>query len=170
MGRPTKYEPKLVADICERLAKGEPLTVICRSEARFPDDGTVRAWGKANQSVAEAIARAREAGEDAIAMGTREIARGRGDTTDDVQRDKLIIDTDLKLLAKFNPNRWGDRSVVEHTGSINHVLSTNTEELEAELMALFDSGRLKLPGGAEIIEGDFEVVEEPETDGYEDIA
>jgi hypothetical protein len=44
-----------------------------------------------------------------IAARTRETARGFGDSSGDVQRDKLIIETDLKLLAKWDPKRYGDR-------------------------------------------------------------
>ena len=63
----------------------------------------------ADDDISRAIARAREEGEQSIAFRARQTARGAGDSTGDVQRDKLIIDTDLKLLAKFNPKRWGDK-------------------------------------------------------------
>ncbi len=59
--------------------------------------------------VKEAIARARDLGEDCIAIGCRLVARGQGESSGDVQRDKLIVDTDLKLLAKWNPKKYGDR-------------------------------------------------------------
>jgi hypothetical protein len=39
-----------------------------------------------------------------------------GESTNDVQRDKLIIETDLKLLAKWNPKKYGDKVNVEATG------------------------------------------------------
>ena len=44
---------------------------------------------------------------------TRATARAKtaddgGDSSGDVQRDKLIIETDLKLLAKWDPKRYGD--------------------------------------------------------------
>ena len=48
-------------------------------------------------------------GEETIAFNLRETARGRGESTHDVHRDKLIIETDLKLLAKWNPKRYGDK-------------------------------------------------------------
>lgn len=65
------------------------------------------------EEVSAAIARARILGHDAIAARTRQTARGKtadegGDSSGDVQRDKLIIETDLKLLAKWDPKRYGD--------------------------------------------------------------
>lgn len=101
-----------------RLSEGEPLAVICREDG-MPSDRTVREWAEKDHDISAAIARAREAGEDAIAWRLRAVARGeKGASSGDVQRDKLIVDTDLKLLAKFNPKRWGDRQQVEHSGGI----------------------------------------------------
>jgi hypothetical protein len=111
----SKYTPERLATIGERLGQGEPLAAICR-DLGICDD-TVRNWMEKDEEAARAIARAREDGEQAIAYRLRQTARGKGpddggDSTGDVQRDKLVIDTDLKLLAKFNPKRWGDK--VQH--------------------------------------------------------
>lgn len=111
-GRPSKYTPALMATIGERMGNGEPLTHICRDLKLC--DNTVRNWMEKDPEVAAAIARARESGRDSIAYRMRQTARGKGnddggDSTGDVQRDKLIIDTDLKLLAKWDPKRYGDK-------------------------------------------------------------
>jgi len=66
--------PELEAEIVARLSKGEPLAVICRDE-HMPCDDTVRNWQDADPAFARAIARAREAGFDAIANRTRATAR-----------------------------------------------------------------------------------------------
>jgi hypothetical protein len=112
-GRPTKYTDKLASEIVERLSTGEPLAQICRDD-HMPDRTTVYDWGKANQAFSQRIARARDEGFDAIANRARLTARGKantdgGDSTGDVQRDKLIIETDLKLLAKWAPKQYGDK-------------------------------------------------------------
>lgn len=114
-GRPSLYTDELLKEICQRLSTGEPLTVICGDD-HMPCDDTVRDWADADKSgkVAREIARARARGYDAIAKRARETARGKGDSTKDVQRDKLIVDTDLKLLAKWDPKRYGDRQQVDH--------------------------------------------------------
>lgn len=113
MGRKTTFDPKVAADIVERLGKGEPLTVICETKG-YPTDRTVRRWAEADAAFASDIAGARESGHDAIAARARQTARGAGDSSGDVQRDKLIIETDLKLLAKWDPKRYGDK--VAHVG------------------------------------------------------
>jgi hypothetical protein len=107
------YTPELVEAICERLSMGEPLEEICRGPG-MPSSRAVRYWRSGNPEIAKQFDEARDAGFDAIACRARKTARGKGgddggDSTDDVQRDKLIIDTDLKLLAKWDPRRYGDK-------------------------------------------------------------
>jgi hypothetical protein len=51
------------------------------------------------------------------------VARGLGESTLNVQRVKLIIETDLKLLAKWDPRRYGDKVDLEVTGkTVMHVV------------------------------------------------
>lgn len=112
-GRKSTFNEKDAAEIVARLSKGEPLAVICRDDW-LPTDDTVRNWAAVDESFGRRIACAREVGFDAIAYRARMTARGLddalgGDSTADVQRDKLIIDTDLKLLAKWDPKRYGDK-------------------------------------------------------------
>lgn len=113
MGRPSSYTPELHAEIIDRLSHGETLADICRDD-HMPAVRTVSDWKEAHKDFSADFARAREDGEDAIAARTRQTARGKtaeqgGDSTGDVQRDKLIIDTDLKLLAKWSPKRYGEK-------------------------------------------------------------
>lgn len=122
MGRPSKYSEKIVEEICERLSAGEPLEEICRDE-KMPSSRAVHDWivpGKVAtvpESVSTDIARAREIGYDAIAARLRGTARGREESTGDVQRDKLIIDTDLKLLSKWS-KKYGDKQQVDVSGTL----------------------------------------------------
>lgn len=116
VGHPRLYDRvALVPMICARLAKGEPMTVICR-DMGLPVR-TVNDWRALDPDVAAQFDQARDEGHDAIAHCCRETARGKGDSTKDVQRDKLIIDTDLKLLAKWDPRRYGERQQLDHTSS-----------------------------------------------------
>ena len=121
MARPSLYTPEIVAEVCELLSAGITLEEIGRMND-MPSANTLHEWKNPNQksdlipdSVSEDIARAREIGYDVIAARTRETARTRGDSTGDVQRDKLIIETDLKLLAKWT-KKYADKSSVELAG------------------------------------------------------
>lgn len=116
MGRPSLYTDAILAEICERLSNGETLADICRDD-HMPAYGTVMDWQAEKENVSRDILRAREIGFDVIASRTRHTARGKGDSTDDVQRDKLIIDTDLKLLAKWS-KRYAEKLMNEHTGGV----------------------------------------------------
>ena len=127
-GRPSKYTPDLVAEICERLGKGEPLAAICRDD-HMPHQTTVRDWMDAKADVSLSIARAREEGEEFMAADCLNIADGNGADVrlvadgvsvvdhDVIQRAKLRIDTRLKLLAKWNPKKWGDKVDVTSGGA-----------------------------------------------------
>lgn len=112
LGRPSKYSDALAAEICERLSEGEALAEICR-ESKMPGVQTVADWQKMDEGFSVSIARARIDGGHAIARRARETARGRGDSTGDYLRDKLIIETDLKLLAKWFPKDYGDRQTLD---------------------------------------------------------
>lgn len=115
----------IVAEVCERLSKGEPLAVICR-DGHLPDPSSIWDWSQEDESLAQAIARARVLGFDAIADECLAIADMPAATSEggtridagDVSHRKLRIDTRLKLLAKWDPKRYGDRMEVEHGGKL----------------------------------------------------
>jgi len=124
-GRQTTYNEQDAEEIIERLSNGEPLRQICRDD-NMPAWRTVYAWMEANKDFSARIARAREIGEDAIGQECLSIADdGRGDTyldadgnervdTEHIQRSKLRIETRLKLLAKWNPKKWGEKVDLSH--------------------------------------------------------
>lgn len=122
MARPSQYSEAIVKLICEKLCEGIPLEEICRMD-NMPSATTIHSWKGKNrpesvpESVSEDIACAREIGYDTIAARTRQTARGHGDSTQDVQRDKLIIDTDLKLLSKWT-KKYSDKQEIEHSGRV----------------------------------------------------
>ena len=127
-GRPSKYTPEILDEICERLSKGEPMAAICR-EANMPAYRTVKDWmdedSPRGQAVSAAIARAREDGEDSIAADVLDIvdatparfATPHGDAIDsgDVANRKMRAEYRLKLLAKWNPKKWGERLELDAT-------------------------------------------------------
>lgn len=122
-GRTTTYTEELAEEIIDRLESGEPLASICRDE-HMPAVRTVSDWKKAHEQFAADFARAREIGFDAIAAEILHIAdtldEGNETTVDDQGRTttrtadmlghrKLRIETRMKLLAKWDPRRYGDK-------------------------------------------------------------
>ena len=128
MARASTYTPELAAEICERIADGEPLRQICRDEG-MPAWRTVYDWIEANTDFAARIARARNLGFDAIAEDTIQLidedperyGTQFGDKVDPghVQWQKNRVEQRLKLLAKWSPKKYGDRIEVEHSGDIS---------------------------------------------------
>ena len=121
-GRPSKYTPELAAEICERLSNGEPLRQICRDD-HMPAWTAVYAWSAKDPELSERIAHARQRGYDAIAedcltisdtpqWGMKEVVGKDGATItkeDMLGHRKLQIETRLKLLAKWDPKRFGEK-------------------------------------------------------------
>ena len=126
MAMPTKRFDDVEEEILKRLSEGEPLAVICRSDpVRFPTPMTWGNWVNSDESLAIAYARARDVGFDAIAADCLEIADNTSNDTkvtgDDerevantewISRSKLRVETRLKLLAKWDPKRYGDKTLI----------------------------------------------------------
>lgn len=115
------FDQAIAEQITGRLSAGEPMAQICRSE-NMPCVTTVWTWQQQNPSFAESIARAREQGFDMIAADCLRIADEVPAVSDEVQRARLRVESRLKLLAKWDPKRYGDRSAVELTGANGSVL------------------------------------------------
>ena len=113
---PTAQQCK--ARICDQLADGIPLREICR-KAGMPAWRTVYDWMEADEAFAAAIARARDIGADAIAAESLSIvdeapartALGNIDPGS-VAHAKLRAEHRLKLLAKWNPKKYGDKLAI----------------------------------------------------------
>lgn len=118
----------IVDEICKRLAQGEPLAQICR-DLHMPGVTTVWEWCRDDKRISESIAQARAIGFDVIADDCLTIAdtpmEGVEITTDEkgtsekrgdmLGHRKLQIETRLKLLAKWDPKRYGDKQQLEHS-------------------------------------------------------
>jgi hypothetical protein len=140
------YNATDALEIATRLSAGEPMAVICRDEF-MPCVTTVWTWQKDHPEFAESIARAREIGFDVIATDCLSIADGKDKPTPedlaefaetgqiivrDHNRDRLRIDTRLKLLAKWDPKRYGDKTTTELTGPNGGPIQTEaTDQLAA---------------------------------------
>lgn len=148
--------PALLDEICERIANGEPLRAICRDE-RMPSWRSVYDWINEDEAFASRIAQARELGYDAIAEEALEIANtpvmGReeeeSDTGFKVKRGdmlghrKLQVETRLKLLAKWAPKKYGERSAMELTGADGGPVQINDTERAAKIAAILAAAQAR---------------------------
>ena len=153
MGRPSKYTPELAAEICERLSDGEPLRQICRDD-HMPSWTSIYAWAAYDKELSERIAQARKQGYDAIAedllqiadtplIGEEETSSNNGLTItrkDMLGHRKLQIETRLKLLSKWDPEKYGDRQIL--AGDKNNPLEITVEKsFFTDLAAKFEAKR-----------------------------
>ena len=151
MGRPSKYTPQIAREIVERLSEGIPLWEICRDD-HMPAWRTIYDWMERDAELSAWIARARELGQDAIAEDclriideepTKVISEGgiRYDSAF-VQWQKNRVEQRLKLLAKWNPKRYGDR--VQLAGDADQPIKIQAEtQAEAMFEALLKNIELK---------------------------
>jgi hypothetical protein len=129
-GRPSAYTEALADEICRRLASGESLSSICRSD-HMPERRTVLQWKLDNyQGFHSRYARAREVQLAAIAdelldltddsrndFMEREDRDGNATVVVDrehLDRTKLRVDTRKWLLTKLMPSTFGDKVDLKH--------------------------------------------------------
>ena len=139
IGRPSKYTDEIAHEIIERVSNGEPLAQVCRDD-HMPGLRTVYDWMERDEALSARFARAREAGFDMISVDALRIADTPIEgTTTKVDQDgttitredmlghrKLQVETRLKLLAKWDPKRYGDR--LEHAGKTEIVYRIETRK------------------------------------------
>ena len=150
-GRPSKYTPELAREITERLSEGEPLRQICR-DAHMPEWRTIYDWMYRDETLSAAIARAREIGYDKMAEEVLQIAdtpvMGQVQTMDDkgstirtedmLGHRKLQIETRLKLLAKWNPKKYGDRTILAGDAEAPVVVQSQTIDEVREMLKMIE--------------------------------
>lgn len=130
--------PEMVGLVLAEIAEGIPLRQIARTQG-FGKSSWYRLM-EADPDIAGRFARARIEGFDAIAEECLDIA---DETTNDtrktadgndvansewISRSKLRVETRLKLLAKWDPKRYGDKPAGDADNPI-HVVSTIRREV-----------------------------------------
>lgn len=151
MNTKSKRTPEIVEEILRRMSDGEPLRQILRSDEKFPCHTVWGDWCRADAELQAAHYRARDEGFDAIALDCLHIADETGqDTkivgTDDgsrevpnnewISRSKLRIETRLKLLAKWDPRRYGDKLAIGGADDLPPLKTMTDEQLAARIAAL----------------------------------
>lgn len=119
IGRPPQPVPQDKADeIINWISSGQTLREWCRQDGN-PSFRAVYDWLEKDEDFASRFARAREIGQDVIAEEALAITDEPPDRILTEQGDKVDpghvawaknrAELRLKLLAKWNPKKWGDR-------------------------------------------------------------
>jgi terminase small subunit-like protein len=122
VGRPSSYSELIANEILERLSNGEPLTKICRDD-HMPNVSTVFNWEKIIDGFSDKVTHARACSADHYSYEIIEIAEEQPTTTIDgdgwskvctdpagIQRNKLRIDTRIKLMQMLKRKSYGERT------------------------------------------------------------
>jgi hypothetical protein len=133
VGRPLgklPIPPYNLEPIIAWLAAGKTLRSYCQQDGA-PSYSAVYDWMDKDDNFAQRIARARDSGSDSIADQCVELADT--EPADQVQAAwrRTQIDTRLKLLAKWSPKKYGDRTAVDHQGGISLTVVTGVPQPDA---------------------------------------
>lgn len=144
IGRPPEPVPEnIAAAVCAWLSEGKTLQEFCRQPG-MPSRPTIDRWRQHDPAFASEVARARDIGYDVIAEDALRIAdtteAGETVTEDGKRREtrredmlghrKLRIETRLKLLACWDPRRYGPKALAvplesaqEHAARVRQFLA-----------------------------------------------
>lgn len=112
-GRPTIYTEELGIEICEMIAEGDSLKKICSSND-MPVRKTIHNW-LLDKTKEEFLHRY----EIAVNVRTENMfdeLENIADNGDEVQRDRLRIDTRKWYLSKVMPKKYGDKMDLTSAG------------------------------------------------------
>jgi hypothetical protein len=154
MPYPPKKTDDLVAQVLSRIAQGETLASIARDLKFHPESWTK--WVRADEELAIAYRQAREVGADVIADEILEIIDAAPERIMQFDDDgnpvgsrydsaavtwaKNRVDTRLKLLAKWQPAKYGDKQQHEHTGKDGEAIKLETSRDDVALAsAIFEA-------------------------------
>ena len=130
--RVSQRTPEVEERIIEGLTDGVPLRVLCRQDG-IPSWRTVYDWINADASFASRVAHARDLGFEAIAEDILDIADTTPAISEHVQRNKMRIDTRLKLLACWSPKRYGNKQDVSIGNKEGETLKVQSNAENAAL-------------------------------------
>lgn len=159
-GRPSSFTQETADVICERIANGESLRLICDDDD-MPDKATVFRWLKAEQDFCDQYARAREAQADTlfdeilhisntpvVGEKTKTDKDGNVETStgDMIEHRRLQIETRKWMAGKLKPKKYGEKLDLNVSGSLE---TASEEQIDARIAQLLGkAGTHGAAGGA----------------------
>jgi hypothetical protein len=136
------YSEALADEICTRMAQGESLAHICESSEHLPHIASVYRWLEKDASFCELYMRAREHAAHTLFSQCIDIADDSSrDVTETgevnhaaIARDKLRVDTRLRMAGKLAPKVYAEK-IANEPASVtvnNNTLNVSARDLSAE--------------------------------------
>jgi hypothetical protein len=133
MPYPAKKNPKLIEEVLSRIAQGETLAALGRELDFHPQSWAD--WMRADEALAIAYADARDTGHDVIADDVLQIIDSVPAQGEEIQRAKLRAEYRLKLLAKWNPKKYGDKQTVDVGNKEGETLKVEGQQIDPLVVA-----------------------------------
>ena len=131
MGRPSDYTTEIAEKICEEIATGRHLHIICEENDWAPSERAVHRWLVKYEEFRQMYAHARERQQEVFAAQVILIA----DTESDTAKARNMMDARKWYASKVAPKKWGDKieidAKVETTGT-GEALTAFLAALEAK--------------------------------------
>lgn len=124
---PTPVPQNLAEEAIAWLEQGKTLAEWCRLPGKVGRT-TVYEWMEKDKEFAERLARARDKGMEVMLEQCGQLADIQPADNVEVQWRKLQIETRLKLLAIYNPKRYGPKAQVDHGGGISINVTTGVPQ------------------------------------------
>tara|TARA_R110000868_G_scaffold172275_2_gene408131 strand:- start:122 stop:745 length:624 start_codon:yes stop_codon:yes gene_type:complete len=122
LSKGTRHDKAKVLDVIrEGMKLGKPLLAILSENQGMPCAVSVYDWIREDADFGRAFEELREIGADALATECLAIADRHCETMVEVQHRRLMVDTRLRLLAKWQPKKYGDK--LELSGTVETVIS-----------------------------------------------
>lgn len=108
-GQPTKYTDKIALEICERLAKGESLESICKSD-HLPTSETVRQWKRSKKDFSLNYTHAREDQGEYYGQKVQDVANKVMALEIPPDVGRVVMDGFKWTAARMNRAVYGDKT------------------------------------------------------------
>lgn len=119
-----------IVDACAWIATGRTLADYCRRKGS-PTRKYIYEWMRDDPAMQKLFEESRDAGHDVIADECLAISNIEPKDAVQAHWRRIQIDTRLKLLAKWNPKKYGDRTSLDHAGGVNITVITGVPQSDA---------------------------------------
>ena len=130
MARPSIYSEKLVEKMLEEIASGRSVISLCRDEDWTPNAETWYRWLYKKEGLSNRYTRAKAIQSEQEADIILDIADNA--TNQDYQVARLRVDARKWVASKLLPNKYGDKTQIDHSSTDGTMKPTVIELVAKE--------------------------------------
>ena len=130
MARPSIYSEKLVEKMLEEIASGRSVIGLCREEDWTPNAETWYRWLYTKEGLSNRYAHAKSVQSEREADIILDIADNA--TNQDYQVARLRVDARKWVASKLLPNKYGDKTQIDHSSTDGSMKPTVIELVAKE--------------------------------------